>query len=122
MLRVIYRRASHAGPSGPRCFARIKNSNINILDKYGKFGPGPTEANIYMSLKLIYISYTTLILLDILFNNYNWQEIYYRPLYPIYIFMGRICMGRLCYESSLSWAEFVIGWVVQLPLTRALCH
>ena len=30
MLRVIYRRASHAGPSGPLCFARIK---VYLYDK-----------------------------------------------------------------------------------------
>ena len=30
--------------------------------------------------------------------------------------MGRVCMGRVCYGPSLSWAEFVMGRVVQLPL------
>ena len=29
--------------------------------------------------------------------------------------MGRVCMGRVCYGPSLSWAEFVMGRVVQLP-------
>ena len=30
--------------------------------------------------------------------------------------MGRVCMGRVCYGPTLSWAEFVMGRVVQLPL------
>ena len=30
--------------------------------------------------------------------------------------MGRVCMGRVCYGPSLSWAEFVMGRVVQLPV------
>ena len=30
--------------------------------------------------------------------------------------MGRVCMGRVCYGPSLSWAEFVMGRVVQLPI------
>ena len=34
--------------------------------------------------------------------------------------MGRVCMGRVCYGPSLSWAEFVMGRVVQLP--TALAH
>ena len=34
--------------------------------------------------------------------------------------MGRVCMGRVCYGPSLSWAEFVMGRVVQLPRIRAL--
>ena len=29
--------------------------------------------------------------------------------------MGRDCMGRVGYGPSLSWAEFVMGRVVQLP-------
>ena len=29
--------------------------------------------------------------------------------------MGRICMGRVGYGPSLSWAEFVMGRDVQLP-------
>ena len=32
--------------------------------------------------------------------------------------MGRVCMGRVCYGPSLSWAEFVMGRVVQLPSIR----
>ena len=28
--------------------------------------------------------------------------------------MGRVCMGRVCYGPSLSWAEFVMGRDVQL--------
>ena len=31
--------------------------------------------------------------------------------------MGRVCMGRVCYGPSLSWAEFVMGRVVQLPIS-----
>ena len=34
--------------------------------------------------------------------------------------MGRVCMGRVCYGPSLSWAEFVMGRVVQLPERAAL--
>ena len=36
--------------------------------------------------------------------------------------MDRVCKGRVCYGPSLSWAEFVMGRVVQLPLqwVRAL--
>ena len=30
--------------------------------------------------------------------------------------MVRVCMGRICYGPSLSWAEFVMGRVVQLPI------
>ena len=30
--------------------------------------------------------------------------------------MGRVCMGRVGYGPSLSWAEFVMGGEVQLPL------
>ena len=30
--------------------------------------------------------------------------------------MGRVCMGRVGYGPSLSWAEFVMGRDVQLPL------
>ena len=30
--------------------------------------------------------------------------------------MGRACMDRVCYGPSLSWAEFVMGRVVQLPI------
>ena len=29
--------------------------------------------------------------------------------------MGRVCMGRVGYGPSLSWAEFVMGRDVQLP-------
>ena len=29
--------------------------------------------------------------------------------------MGRVCMGRVGYGPSLSWAEFVMGQDVQLP-------
>ena len=32
--------------------------------------------------------------------------------------MGLDCMGRVGYGPSLSWAEFVMGRVVQLPLAR----
>ena len=28
---------------------------------------------------------------------------------------SEVCMGRVCYGPSLSWAEFVMGRVVQLP-------
>ena len=41
--------------------------------------------------------------------------------------MGRVCMGRVGYGPSLSWAEFVMGRDVQLPsdqnvdLTKAFC-
>ena len=40
--------------------------------------------------------------------------------------MGRICVGRLCYGSSLQWAEFAMGRDVQLPFsvfsrTSGLC-
>ena len=31
--------------------------------------------------------------------------------------MGRVCMGRVGYGPSLSWAEFVMGRDVQLPAT-----
>ena len=34
--------------------------------------------------------------------------------------MGRVCMGRVCYGPSLSWAEFVMGRVVQLPIQTIL--
>ena len=30
--------------------------------------------------------------------------------------MGRVCMGRVGYGPGLSWAEFVMGRDVQLPL------
>ena len=30
--------------------------------------------------------------------------------------MGRVCMGRVGYGPSLSWAEFVMGRDVQLPV------
>ena len=30
--------------------------------------------------------------------------------------MGRVCMGRVGYGPSLSWAEFVMGRDVQLPI------
>ena len=41
--------------------------------------------------------------------------------------MGRVCMGRVCYGPSLSWAEFVMSRVVQLPnkvhrIQRFFCH
>ena len=29
--------------------------------------------------------------------------------------MGRVCMGRVCYGPSLSWAEFVMGRVCHGP-------
>ena len=29
--------------------------------------------------------------------------------------MGRVCMGRVGYGPSMSWAEFVMGRDVQLP-------
>ena len=32
--------------------------------------------------------------------------------------MGRVCMGRVGYGPSLSWAEFVMGRDVQLPPKR----
>ena len=32
--------------------------------------------------------------------------------------MGRVCLGRVCYGPSLSWAEFVMGRVVQIPFYR----
>ena len=31
------------------------------------------------------------------------------------LLMGRVCMGRVGYGPSLSWAEFVMGRDVQLP-------
>ena len=31
--------------------------------------------------------------------------------------MGRVCMDRVGYGPSLSWAEFVMGRDVQLPST-----
>ena len=33
--------------------------------------------------------------------------------------MGRVCMGRVGYGPSLSWAEFVMGRDVQLPIKAA---
>ena len=32
--------------------------------------------------------------------------------------MGRVCMGRVGYGPSLSWAEFVMGRDVQLPIPQ----
>ena len=32
--------------------------------------------------------------------------------------MGRVCMGRVGYEPSLSWAEFVMGRDVQLSCSQ----
>ena len=36
--------------------------------------------------------------------------------------MGRVCMGRVGYGPSLSWAEFVMGRDVQLPLGAVNPH
>ena len=36
--------------------------------------------------------------------------------------MGRICMGRVGYWPSLSWAEFVMGRDVQLPSLHTDCE
>ena len=32
--------------------------------------------------------------------------------------MGRVCTGRVGYWPSLSWAEFVMGRDVQLPINH----
>ena len=34
--------------------------------------------------------------------------------------MGPVCMGRVGYGPSFSWAEFVMGREVQLP-SRSMC-
>ena len=36
--------------------------------------------------------------------------------------MGRVCMGRVGYGPSLSWAEFVMGRDVQLPIFSREMH
>ena len=46
----------------------------------------------------------------------NFIEIQYQYYKLVAEFvMGRVCMGRFGYGPSLSWTEFVMGRVVQLP-------
>ena len=59
-------------------------------------------------------------------NSFNKRKAMYLLLYYTHIpfmynklvaelVMGRVCMGRVGYGPSLSWAEFVMGRDVQLP-------
>ena len=63
-----------------------------------------------------YIFYTYYIYTHIQCNIFN--KAYYRLVAELV--MGRVCMGRVGYGPSLSWAEFVMGRDVQLQ-SAAVC-